>query len=67
MSDFAYSKGLKRRILIVEDEEINREILGNMLQDDYAVSYAENGAQALEMLHEKKYGIRSYCWICLCP
>ncbi len=54
MSDFAYSKGLKRRILIVEDEEINREILGNMLQDDYAVSYAENGAQALEMLHEKK-------------
>ena len=53
MSDFAYTKGLKRRILIVEDEEINREILGNMLQDCYEVSYAENGAQALEMLHER--------------
>ena len=35
MGEFAYSKGLKRRILIVDDEEINREILGNMLQDHY--------------------------------
>ena len=56
MSEFAYSKGLKRRILIVDDEEINREILGNMLKDSYEVSYAENGAQALEMLRESIVG-----------
>ena len=53
MGEFAYSKGLKRRILIVDDEEINREILGNMLQDHYVVSYAENGRQALEMLRDR--------------
>ena len=53
MSDFVYPKELKRRILIVEDEEINREILGNMLKDSYEVSFAENGARALEMLRER--------------
>ncbi|MBR6258415.1 MAG: EAL domain-containing protein [Lachnospiraceae bacterium] len=56
MSEFAYSKGLKRRILIVDDEEINREILGNMLNDSYEVSYAENGAEALKMLRESAVG-----------
>lgn len=52
MSEFAYPKKLKRRILIVEDEEINREILANILEDHYEVSCAENGAQALQLLRE---------------
>ncbi len=52
MSEFAYPKKLKRRILIVEDEEINREILANILEDYYEVSCAENGAQALQLLRE---------------
>ena len=54
MNDFGYSPKLKRRILIVEDEEINREILVNMLAETYEVSCAENGAEALKMLHDKK-------------
>lgn len=53
MSEFGYTKQLKRRVLIVEDEEINREILANMLGDNYEISCAENGARALEMLQER--------------
>ena len=37
------SMGGKRRILVVDDEEINREILGMILSDDYEVLYAEDG------------------------
>ena len=47
------AKDLRRRILIVDDEEINRAILGNILEDHYDVSFAENGQQAYEMLHER--------------
>ena len=54
MNEFGYSGLLKRRVLVVEDEEINREILGNMLSESYDVSYAENGARALELLRGSK-------------
>ena len=43
----------KRSILIIEDELINREILGYMLQDTYEVLYAEDGARALRILDEQ--------------
>ena len=39
---------LKRQLLIVEDEEVNRMILGNMFKDLYEVRYASDGAEALE-------------------
>lgn len=41
---------VKRRVLVVDDEMINREILGNMLHKDYEVVYAENGKQAVDIL-----------------
>lgn len=40
----------ERTILIVDDEEINREILGNIIQSEYKVIYAENGKEALEII-----------------
>lgn len=40
----------KRRILVVEDEQINREILQFMLQDTYDVLPAETGSRAVEIL-----------------
>ena len=43
-------KGLHRKVLIVDDEFIEREMLKNMLGDLYEVSLAENGAKALEMM-----------------
>ncbi len=41
---------VKRRVLVIDDEMINREILGNMLSTEYEVEYAENGQQALDIL-----------------
>ena len=43
---------VKRRVLVVEDEMINRELLGNMLQSEYEVIFAENGKEALDTLKE---------------
>ena len=53
MEDFNRTIGLKRRILVVDDEEINREILGNILQDTYEVVYADNGQKAIDLAKEK--------------
>ena len=40
----------KRRILIVEDEFVNREILKNLLLDDYEILEAEDWEAALDVL-----------------
>ncbi len=44
----------RRLILVVEDEEINRAILGTILEKDYEVLFAENGEEALRVVEEKK-------------
>ena len=46
--------GGKRRILIVDDELINREILGQILQSDYDVLFACDGAEALELIRRHR-------------
>ena len=40
--------------MIVDDELIEREMLGAMLSDMYEVVYAENGALALDMIKQDK-------------
>ncbi len=46
------------QILVVDDEEIMREVLSALLSfESYEVDLAENGAQALEMIREKDYGV----------
>ena len=42
----------KRRILLIDDEVINQEILQMMLADTYEVLPALTGKEALEILHE---------------
>ena len=54
MQNYIEKGGLKRNILIVDDELINREILGNILSNDYEVHFAENGKQALDILQERE-------------
>jgi diguanylate cyclase (GGDEF)-like protein len=44
---------MKKRILVVDDQKINRGILTQLLSSDYEVVCAENGQQALELLREK--------------
>ncbi len=50
MENFRKSSGLKRRVLVVDDEEINCEILGNILRGRYEVDYAHDGREAFGML-----------------
>ena len=44
----------KRQVLVVDDEWINRELLGTVLKNDYEVLYAENGEEALALIRENK-------------
>lgn len=59
MYEQLYHGEKKRKVLVVEDEAINRELLGNMLVDRYDVIYAENGQEALECIdrHDKKISL----------
>ena len=43
-------RSTRRTVLIVEDEAVNRELLGFILKDSYDVLYAENGQQAIEVI-----------------
>lgn len=44
----------KRQILIVDDEQVNRELLGFIAQSNYDVLYASNGKSALEQMTDHK-------------
>jgi signal transduction histidine kinase len=47
---------MKAKLLVVDDDNLNRFILTTNLQEaGYAVSNAENGLQALEMLNDLKF------------
>ena len=41
-----------KTVLVVDDQEVNRDVLGAILEDDYHVLYAENGAEAIERIRE---------------
>ena len=45
-----HSANGRRLVLVVDDEMINREILGNVLEKDYEVIFAENGQKARELI-----------------
>ena len=47
-------QGLHRTVLIVDDELIEREILGAMLKESYEIVYASNGVTALEIIKQEK-------------
>ena len=40
----------RKQILVVEDNDLNREMLKEILSEEYSVLEAENGQQALEIL-----------------
>ena len=42
----------KEKILIVDDSEINRSILANILEEEYEILEAADGKEALEMLQQ---------------
>ncbi|MBR6316110.1 MAG: EAL domain-containing protein [Lachnospiraceae bacterium] len=46
-----YSEHSKKLVLVVDDESVNRQMLGYIVSSEYEVIYAENGVDALEMIH----------------
>ena len=48
-----------QRILIVDDMELNRELLCNILKEDYMIETAEDGEQALKKLQEYQGNIQA--------
>ena len=48
---------LKRQVLVVEDNLFNRELLTEILKDQYTVIQAENGQEALDILKRNKGSI----------
>ena len=50
-------KGLRRKVLIVDDEAIEREMLGAMLSDLYETGYAGNGREALDTIRDESAAI----------
>ena len=59
MNKFVRSRRKKRRVLMVEDEQINRELLETILAFNYEVDSAENGLEAMAMLRnaEQPYSL----------
>ena len=49
-----YSANGKRLVLVAEDEAINRELLGNMLADEYEIIYASDGIETLDRIRENR-------------
>ena len=47
---FTDSYNARRKVLVVDDEYVNRQLLGMILSEDYEVLYAENGREALNLI-----------------
>ena len=45
---------VRKTVLIAEDVEINRMLLGTILEEEYDVRYASDGAETLKILREEK-------------
>ena len=45
---------VRKKVMIVEDEEINRLMLGNILTEDYDLLYAADGLEAMEIVKENQ-------------
>lgn len=50
-------ENIKQQILIVDDSELNREILSEMLHSDFRILEAENGEQCVATLEQYGTGI----------
>ena len=47
----------KKTILIVDDSELNRALLADMLADSFDIVEAENGVEAMGILHDRELEI----------
>ena len=57
MDRFISADEYKRRVMIIDDEEINRLMLGNILETEYEVVFAKDGQEAWDLLHGEEKDI----------
>ncbi|MBR6229344.1 MAG: EAL domain-containing protein [Eubacterium sp.] len=50
----AFTGNRKRQVLVVDDEHINREMLGHIIRQKYEVIFAGNGEEAMEIIRENR-------------
>ena len=48
------NNNVRRRVLVVDDEPVNRMLLGNIVGQEYEVLYASDGEEALDAIKENK-------------
>ncbi|CAM5730048.1 putative transcriptional regulatory protein PcoR [Streptomyces afghaniensis 772] [Streptomyces afghaniensis] len=46
-----------KRILLAEDEEVLRMLIVDTLEDEYIVDEAQDGEEALQLIHENQYDL----------
>ena len=51
------------KVLLVEDDMINREVICRYLKNIYSVDAVENGDDALKLIKENKYDIRNFYYV----
>lgn len=56
-NDERASLAFKRTILVVDDEEINRDILASFFENEFNILHAENGQEAIDILKKEKDNI----------
>ena len=56
---YNYDPGYRRTVMVVDDEEVNRKMLGSILESEYEVIYAEDGRDALFQigLHKERLSL----------
>ena len=52
-----FGKQNKKKILVVDDSELNRSLLADMLSDDFEIIEAENGVEAVNIMSERELEI----------
>ena len=55
LNKFNYIDNVKKTVLVVDDEFVNREMLGAILADYYNILYAENGEEALRIIQANEH------------
>lgn len=56
-ADLVKKEKVRQQILIVDDSEMNREILSDMLDNDFRILEAENGEECLQLIDQYGTGI----------
>jgi CheY-like chemotaxis protein len=44
----------KKKILVVDDTDLNRDLVVQLLEEEFDTVIAENGAEALQMAHQER-------------